>query len=104
MFSLRASYRKTRNLRIRPIPEMGLCLVFTPAAPQLYTLNPAAWLVLELCDGRTGRSLEREYARAITESSRASTPTAEDVRGIVQDMERKGIIERHQGGAGRTGA
>lgn len=102
MFSLRACYRKTPSVKVRPVPEMGICLVFTPAKPDLYTLNPAAWLVLELCDGRTGRELMVAYAAAMADASRASLNDIEDVRGIVRDMEGKGIIERQHGRSART--
>ncbi|WP_395711638.1 PqqD family peptide modification chaperone [Reyranella sp.] len=56
---------------------MGFCLVYDPAAREIYTLNPAAWLVFELCRGRTRGDAEAEYlstfdereqrARAVTE-------------------------------------
>jgi len=42
---------------------MGYCFVFTPANPRVFTLNPAAWLILELCDGQTPQALLRAYRR-----------------------------------------
>ena len=72
---------------------MGYCLVFTPAEPRLFTLNPAAWLVLELCNGRSGRAVERNYAKTL--ASKASGPALSvEVRGILEDLEHKNIIER----------
>jgi hypothetical protein len=71
---------------------MATCLVFTPDAPKLYTLNAAAWLVLELCDGRNGKTLEAEYIDAL--DSRLSPRRARtELRRIVADLERKGVIE-----------
>jgi hypothetical protein len=32
---------------------MGLCFVYDPMGPRLYTLNTTAWLVLLLCEGAT---------------------------------------------------
>jgi hypothetical protein len=49
-----AYYRKVPNVRIREVPEMATCLVFTPDDPEVYTLNSSAWLILRLCDGRPG--------------------------------------------------
>ncbi len=93
MFSQRACYAKTRNLRMRPVPEMGICFVFTPAKPKLYTLNTSAWFVLALCDGRRGRELVDAYAEEIAPHLSRDQALAE-IRNAVQDLELKGIIAR----------
>lgn len=54
-------YRKTDGLRLRPVPEMRMCIAFTPADPELYTLNTNAWLIMELADGHTPAELEATY-------------------------------------------
>ena len=54
-------YDKAADLRLRPVPEMGFCLVYQPAVPQLYTLNTTAWLVLALCDGADQETIARGY-------------------------------------------
>ena len=54
-------YRQTSGLRVRPVPELGTCIVFTPAEPALYTLNPNAWLILELAPGCAEAELESAY-------------------------------------------
>lgn len=92
MFYPSGCYRKTRDLRIRPIPEMEVCLVFTPASPRLHTLNATAWLVLELCDGRTGRAIRDAYASVI--ASLSPDQVKSEIQDIMQDLEGKGIIER----------
>jgi hypothetical protein len=66
-------------------------MVFTPQQPQLYTLNATAWLVLELCDGRDLRALEDAYREA---ADATGHDLAAELRGIVEDFERKGIVER----------
>ena len=68
MSSRNGCFRKTPGLRIRPVPEMGYCFVFTPANPHVFTLNPAAWLILELCDGQTPQALLRAYRREAEEA------------------------------------
>ena len=93
MFSQSACYAKTRGLRTRPVPEMGICFVFTPATPKLYTLNTSAWLVLALCDGRRGRALVDAYAAEMA----PGTPRAQtlgEIRGAIRDLESKGIVAR----------
>jgi hypothetical protein len=42
---------------------MQMCIAFTPAEPELYTLNPNAWLILELAPGRSAAELEAAYLR-----------------------------------------
>ena len=93
MFSQRACYAKTRNLRMRPVPEMGICFVFTPAKPRLYTLNASAWLVLALCDGRRGRELVDAYAEEMAPHLSRDQAHGE-VRAAVRDLELKGMIAR----------
>jgi hypothetical protein len=58
-------YQKTAELRLRPVPEMGFCLIFVPSGPQLLTLNTTAWLVLELCDGADQESIIQGYHRQL---------------------------------------
>ena len=65
MSSPNGFYRRADDLRLRPVPEMGFCLVFAPSVPQLYTLNTTAWLVLELCDGADQDSIVRGYYHEI---------------------------------------
>jgi len=95
VFSQRACYAKTRNLRVRPVPEMGICFVFTPATPKLYTLNTSAWLVLALCDGRRGRALVDAYAEELAPQLSRDEALGE-VRLAVRDLELKGIVARVQ--------
>ena len=57
----RERYSQTPGVRIRPVPELGICVVFTPAPPQLFNLNPHAWLILELAPGQTYEELETRY-------------------------------------------
>jgi hypothetical protein len=81
---------------------MALCFVFTPAKPKLYTLNTSAWLVLALCDGRSGRALVDAYAGEMSQHLSRDESLGE-VRNAVRDLELKGIVARVQGGgAGRT--
>ena len=93
MFYRNGCYRKTPNLRVRPIPEMDACVVFTPDEPNLYTLNATAWLVLELCDGRKGKALEASYFDAV-EPLLTRRKACAELHRIVKDLEQKGIVEQ----------
>ena len=57
------TFHHAPGLRLRPVPELGMCLAFTPSPPRLHTLNPAAWLILELCDGNDESALRPEFLR-----------------------------------------
>jgi len=50
---------------------MGACLAYDPARARLHTLNPTAWLLLSLCDGRPRETIAEHFAREI-----ASLPSA----------------------------
>lgn len=86
------SYRKVRNLRVRPVPEMEVCLVFTPDDPNLYTLNPTAWLIFELCDGRPFAEMEDAFCEAVALLTPRNKACAELAAGIAR-LESQGLIE-----------
>jgi hypothetical protein len=85
-------FRKTRRLRIRPVPEREVCLVYTPANPNLYTLNATAWVVLELCDGLTLPQLEKAFYRSV-EPLMSEREAAEYLLASLRDMIEKSIVE-----------
>ena len=92
MSSPRARYSTVPNIRVRPVNEMDVCLVYTPRNPRLYTLNPTAWLVMELCDGRDWTSLERRYYAAI-EPLRSREAAKAELERAVDDLVGMGIVE-----------
>lgn len=102
MFFPQDSYARTAALRIRPVPERECCIVFTPDRPNLYTLNATAWLILELCDGQDGRSLEAAYRSAIGAPPDSASAGAE-LRAVIADFEQKGIVERRPLAGSREG-
>jgi hypothetical protein len=85
-------FRKTRRLRVRPLPEMEACLVYTPRKPNLYTLNATAWVVLELCDGRSFRDLEQAFYRSV-EPLMSEAEATEYLLASLGDLIEKSIVE-----------
>jgi hypothetical protein len=73
---------------------LDLCLVYRPAPPKLFKLNPTAWLLLTLADGRDGASIAADYAEA------TGTPMIDRVRGGLEALTEMGLVEREhrQGG------
>ena len=92
MPSLTGCYRKTPGLRVRPVPEWDRCIVFTPAAPKLYTLNLSAWLVFELFADAPAATATRAYLAATVppESEEAARRNLDDCLRMLQD---NGILE-----------
>ncbi len=85
-------FRKTPRLRVRPLPEREACLVYTPGNPNLYTLNATAWVVLELCDGRSLRQLEKAFYQSV-EPLMSEQEAAEYLLASLRDMLEKSIVE-----------
>ena len=73
--SRNACYRQAPDLRLRPVPESGYCLVYAPAVPQLLSVNSSAWLVLELCAGRDIEQITEAFLHEV-----APLLTAEQAR------------------------
>jgi hypothetical protein len=53
------------GVRLRPVPEMGVCLAYTRRRPTLHRLNAASWLIVSLCDGRSTQELADAYRAAL---------------------------------------
>ena len=87
-----ACYGKISNVRVRGVPEMAMCLVFTPDDPEMYTLNPSAWLILQLCDGRSEASIAAAYHAAI-EPLLSPEEARREVRAGIEDLLQKRIVE-----------
>ena len=86
------SFRRSRGLRLRPLPEREVCLVYVPKKPNLYTLNATAWVILELCRGQPVKDLQAEFYRSI--EPLMSRQEADDyVLACLDDFVRKLIVE-----------
>ena len=84
-------FRKSEDARVRLVAEMDVCLVYTPHKPSLHTLNLSAWLVFEMCDGRSLRSLQRAYFAAI-EPSRSEEAAKLEVKEILEYLVSSGLV------------
>ena len=59
-------FRHTPGLRLRRVPEINNCIVFKPGEPRLFTPNLSAWIILELCPGKTDLELEEAFLRMVS--------------------------------------
>jgi Coenzyme PQQ synthesis protein D (PqqD) len=72
---------------------MEFCFVYTRNPPALYTLNASAWLVLELCDGRSFRRLKSAFAAAV-EPLMSPEDARNYLSATLRNMLKMGIIEK----------
>ncbi len=57
MSFLTSRWRRDPTVRLRPIPEQSVCLVYRPRPPALLPLQGLHWEVLDMVDGSTGAEL-----------------------------------------------
>jgi len=84
-------YRTAPELRVREIPEMACCLVYSPAHAELFTLNPLAWFVFRACEGRREAQIAAAYAAAM-KPLLSSREAAGRVRGALRGLQDMGIV------------
>jgi hypothetical protein len=71
---------------------MSFCLIFTPDDPEIYTLNPSAWLILRLCSGRSENEIVAAYHAAV-DPHLSRQEARREVRAGIKDLVEKRIIE-----------
>jgi hypothetical protein len=91
-FSPTDCFRLEPGVRLRPVPELGHCLAYTPARPALHKLNPSAWLLAELSDGSPITAIAADYGQAMTELG--GKTTLSDVEAGLAGLLELGIIGR----------
>lgn len=78
------------------MPELATCLVFTPAEPRLFTLNPSAWLILEMAEGISGAALEAAYLARTAPALPALVARRQFEEGLAM-LVRCGMVTRTDG-------
>jgi hypothetical protein len=61
-FELGDRFARNPAAVLREADEWDCAVIFEPDKPGLCMLNATAWLVFELCDGRSFGSIQAEYA------------------------------------------
>jgi len=90
-------HERAPGLRLRPVPELGACLAYTPAAPRLHQLNATAWLILELADGRDDAALAEAFAARTAPALSASAARRTLEEGLAS-LRACGLLRRPPGG------
>lgn len=65
MFSPTDCFAKNPEVTLRRFPEWQLCYAYTPSHPQVYELNTTAWLILELCQGRSFAHIQTDFLQIV---------------------------------------
>lgn len=73
---------------------MGACLAYDPARAKLHTLNPAAWLILSLCDGRAREAIAADFNAAMRDLPGAPPEQGAFSRGLAL-LARLGLVTTH---------
>lgn len=89
-------FRHVPGLRLRRLPEINSCIVFKPGVPHLFTPNLSAWLLLELCPGRTDLELEAAFIDIVAPKVNESEARQQAQDGVELLLE-QGLIERAAG-------
>lgn len=62
---------RRRDLVVRPVPEIRMCMVYRPRPARVVTLNPASWLLFEACNGDTVEDIEATVLRVQAAGAKA---------------------------------
>ncbi len=87
----RTCWKAEPGVRLRPVPEQGVCLAYTPARPALHALNVTTWFVLTLCDGRPYAAIARAFRRAAADSLGPGSGT-EALRTALHQLRELGLV------------
>lgn len=71
-----------------------MCMVYRPKPARIITLNPAGWMLLELCNGDTADDIECAYRQAVAASGR--TPAEGDAREGLSALLDHELVEVHR--------
>lgn len=89
-------YRQARGLALRRSPSTEVLFALDPGSQKIVTLNLAAWLAFELCDGKTEEEILSAYAASLgLGAERAWAQLAPALEGLVAG----GMLERAPAGA-----
>ena len=61
-----------------------MCMVYRPRPARIASLNPTSWMLLELCNGSTVKTIETSYTEMLSERGRR--PQARDVSEGLQTL------------------
>jgi hypothetical protein len=84
-------YSRSPGLRVRALPELDTCLAYLPRPPRLCRLNLGAWLILELCDGRSADALCGAYVEALDGATQRSA-LLEQLSAGIEELMQLGLV------------
>ena len=82
--------RLVRGLHVHPVPRMNMCLVRSPGAVGVHTLNRSAWRLLELCALGDERIIRSMFLKTVGGSPRQALHKFEHV--LAQLVQKKLVV------------
>lgn len=84
-------YRPCADLRVREVPEMELCLAYSPGQAQIFTLDALGWFLLRACKRRTLDELVESYAE-VMEGARTPLEARSEIESAMSRLQHWGIV------------
>lgn len=84
------TYEKVPGVRLRPVEEWEGLMAYTPERPALHWLNPVAWMVIELCDGKSEPEVVEAFREALPSKAEQA---AETVPQCLEMLVAKGLVQ-----------
>jgi len=79
------------DIRVRPVPEWGCLLVYTPSSPNLHYLDGHSWFIFELCNEETYEQILTEFHECTPDgTSRNEAELA--LRTVLTTLLDKGVV------------
>ncbi len=83
----------TSGLRLRPVPELEICLAYLRDPPRLLRLNLEAWALLEAVAAKENAEAQEAAILALLREN-GWRIAAEELRRMLAGLERQGLLQR----------
>ncbi len=85
--------RLTSSLRLRPVPELEICLAYLRNPPRLLRLNLEAWALLEAVEASGAAESQAAAIRSVLEESGWQIGEG-DLQRMLAGLEQQGLLQR----------
>lgn len=85
--------RLASGLRLRPVPELGVCLAYLRRPPRLLRLNLEAWALLEVL-AASGDGADQPARMRAELAAGGWHLSAETLSDLMAGLEARGLVER----------
>ncbi len=93
------SFEPSQGLRLRPVPEMDICLAYLPRPPRLLRLNLEAWALMEAVGTCAGLARPQAAVLRLLDDC-GWEQTAEELTRRLEALAEEGLLVRRPVEAG----